>query len=890
MDVMAERLFADAGVSPEHFSSIVYSSPDPIIAGTLNGVITIWNPAAERLYGYTAAEAIGQSIAMLTPPGLEDELAMFMHTIQQGQAVEGYETVRRTRDGRHINVSLTMFPLRDTSGQLIGASVTVRDITGRLRDAAALAASERRFRAAFDDAPIGMALVGLDGQILQANRAICRQLGYSDQELVGRNFSRVLGLDRDHHDAGGRLEPFDVLGSESFREVTVRHRTGGLRRLDIQTTVVRDDMGQPAYLIAQSQDLTAQVSSQQMLAEARTRIDNLLDRIGGAYIEVDPDWNIEQVNAAAEDLLGLSRADLLGCSLLETAPAELLGAAVDAVQAARVGPYSAHNVDFAFAPRKVWLNLRAYASASGASLLIRDITLQHGLEEELRSVELRFQALVEQLPAVVYLHHDDPDKTMIYRSPYFETLIGIPFEDSSPSQFEWVWRDLVHPEDREWVLREQDEWHDVTAPIAQEYRFRRADGSYVWVNDTFQAVLDEAGKVIAWQGIMVDITAQKEASDAVARLAAIVEASDEAIYTRTLDGIITYWNPAAERLYGYTADEAVGQPLALIFPTRDAGLYKSLDEMEKAVHVRGEGRNQRKDGSIVDVAYTIFPVRDADGTISGVSGIVRDISGRKAAERALRAALDTAESAARMKGQFLDMMSHDLRTPLQAVLGYADFLLSQDGGSLTPEQREDIGYIRNGANRMVQLIEQLLDLSRMDAGRLELRSEPVDVRQIMEAVRQDIAPQAETRGLRLTVSVPSRMARALGDPDRVRQIVLNLAGNAVKFTEAGEIQIRARSRGEWVEISVQDTGIGISPDELAHVFEEFRQVGSKLSRRHGGSGLGLAISQRLANQMEGAITVESTPGEGSTFTLRLPKASRQGMQACAADVEVSAQA
>jgi signal transduction histidine kinase len=229
----------------------------------------------------------------------------------------------------------------------------------------------------------------------------------------------------------------------------------------------------------------------------------------------------------------------------------------------------------------------------------------------------------------------------------------------------------------------------------------------------------------------------------------------------------------------------------------------------------------------------------------------------------------------RAKGLFLAMMSHELRTPLQAVLGYADFLLSQDGGSLTPEQREDIGYIHQGASRMVHLIEQMLDLSRMEAGRLDLKQEPVDVRQVMEQVRQDIAPQADAKGLHLSLAAPPRLPAVLGDDGRVRQILLNLAGNAVKFTERGEIAIRARAQGAWVEISVRDTGIGIAQADLGHIFEEFRQVDTKLSRRHGGAGLGLAIAQRLAAQMGGSISVASTPGQGSTFTLRLPRASRR---------------
>jgi two-component system, sensor histidine kinase and response regulator len=484
---------------------------------------------------------------------------------------------------------------------------------------------------------------------------------------------------------------------------------------------------------------------------------------------------------------------------------------------------------------------------------------------------MRFQALVEQLPAAVYMHADDDDETMIYLSPYFEELTGFSIERDDPCRTVRDWLDLIHPDDRERVLREGGSFDHEKNHLTQEYRFRRADGSYIWVSDIYAAMLDDAGQIIAWQGIMVDITARIEAREAISRLASIVEASDDAIISRTLtDGLITYWNPAAERLYGYTAQEAIGQPISLLFVDKHARLITSPAPFASEPSRHFETRHIRKDGRIIDVAVTLFPVRDAEGNVTGISNITRDITDRMIAEQELRSALEAAEAGVRAKGLFLAMMSHELRTPLQAVLGYADFLLSQRSGALSAEQREDIGFIHQGASRMVYLIEQLLDLSRMEAGRLDLKREPVDVRRVMETVRQDVAPQAEAKGLTLTLALPGRLPRVVGDAERVRQIVLNLAGNAVKFTQAGEIQITARARPSWLEIAVRDTGVGIAPDDLEQIFEEFRQVDGKLSRRHGGAGLGLAIARRLAEQMGGTIAVQSTLGQGSTFTLRLP--------------------
>jgi signal transduction histidine kinase len=286
-------------------------------------------------------------------------------------------------------------------------------------------------------------------------------------------------------------------------------------------------------------------------------------------------------------------------------------------------------------------------------------------------------------------------------------------------------------------------------------------------------------------------------------------------------------------------------------------------------------RVRRADGSEREVEVRSDFV-EIDGERQAMISAMRDVTDRKRLEQSLRRALEAAQAATRTKSLFLSMMSHELRTPLQAVLGYADLLLLGPPESLTSEQREDLEYIRQGATRMMGLIEQMLDLSRMEAGRLQLAAEPVDVGEIIEQVRQDIAPQAAAKGLHLKIDAPAALVPALGDPERVRQILLNLAGNAVKFTERGSVTITAGAVDGIVQVAVRDTGIGITAEALPHIFEEFRQVDGNLTRRYGGAGLGLAIARRLAEQMGGTITVESTPGTGSTFILSLPAARYAG--------------
>jgi signal transduction histidine kinase len=263
-----------------------------------------------------------------------------------------------------------------------------------------------------------------------------------------------------------------------------------------------------------------------------------------------------------------------------------------------------------------------------------------------------------------------------------------------------------------------------------------------------------------------------------------------------------------------------------------------------------------------------MPVLDESGQVVAWQGVLLDVSAR--------VQLQAAQEATRVKTMILGMMSHELRTPMQSVLGYAALLLGGYRGPLTPEQVEDIGYIQLGANRMMTLVEQMLDLSRMEADQLQLAAEPVDLTEIVEQVRRDIAPQAAVKSLDLRIDLPPSLPLVIGDPDRLRQIVFNLVDNAVKFTERGAVRISACPTEQEVEIVVRDTGIGIAADALDHIFEEFRQVDSSSSRPYGGAGLGLAISHKLAELMGGSISAVSAPQVGSTFTLHLPAATTAG--------------
>jgi len=362
-----------------------------------------------------------------------------------------------------------------------------------------------------------------------------------------------------------------------------------------------------------------------------------------------------------------------------------------------------------------------------------------------------------------------------------------------------------------------------------------------------------------------------------AHLAAIVDSSDDAILSKTLDGTILSWNRGAVALYGYSAEEIVGQPVSRLVPKdRPSEVEDILARLRAGDGVdHFETLRVRKDGTLVPVSLTISPVRDARGIIVAASTIARDITDRRRVDE-LEAARDSALELSRLKSEFLAMMSHEIRTPMNGVIGMAGLLLDTE---LDPEQREYAETVCRSGEALLSIIGDILDFSKIEAGKLNVDSVDFDLRDVVEDVGALLAEQAQAKGLELATLVDPDVPTAVrGDPGLLRQILINLVGNAVKFTGAGEVVIHAGKAHETTEdvgvrVEVADTGIGISSEMRSALFEPFSQGDPSRTRAYGGTGLGLAISKRLVELMGGEIAVTSEPGVGTTFsfTLRLAK-------------------
>ena len=382
------------------------------------------------------------------------------------------------------------------------------------------------------------------------------------------------------------------------------------------------------------------------------------------------------------------------------------------------------------------------------------------------------------------------------------------------------------------------------------------------------------------QSSTLDRADLKQFEELRARLAAIVEWSDDAIVSKTLDGVITSWNRGAQRMFGWTPEEAVGRHISIIIPSdrrsEEDDVLSRIRRGEIVDHY--ETVRISRDGQFLDISLTVSPMRDSTGRIIGASKIARDITDRKRLEFERERLLESetsarreAEAASRAKDQFMATVSHELRTPLNAILGWARLL--QSGHLEASARAKALEVIVNSATTQAKLVEDLLDLSGLVGGGLRLKMESCSLAELVDTAVEAVRLAALAKGLQLETRLDEAVGSIPGSPDRLRQVVWNLVMNAIKFTPpGGRIVVGLTAAGPEVELSVEDTGEGIGAAALPFIFEPFRQEDASSTRRYGGLGLGLALVRHLVELHGGTVRAES-PGKGlgARFTIRLPR-------------------
>ncbi|WP_347245143.1 PAS domain S-box protein [Thermogutta sp.] len=632
-----------------------------------------------------------------------------------------------------------------------------------------------------------------------------------------------------------------------------------------------------------------------------------LRSIGDGVITCDRDGRVTGLNSVAECLTGWKSDEARGRPLEEIfviidSPTRMPvpNPMREAIATGRVLELSNHTVlisrdgcEFHIADSCAPIR-DANGNILGAVLVFRDVTQQYRQREQLRESERRFRLLMQNAPAAIAVHrvifdeHGTPvDSEFVDVNPAFE-------EDTGKKREEVLGRRVLtlFPNIR-------DEWLEMLHTLVKMSQSINCEKYYPalnrWYNITAYRI-DAEHFVIAF----LNISSRKQAEQALqakeAQLRVITDSAGDAIILSDESGKIVFCNPAAENIFGYSAEQMLGRPLQELIACEHDTAELGKENERSQILTEGDVQKTRqieaaacrKDGSFIPVEFTVSTVQL--GTVQHHVAIIRDISQRKAAEeqlakyaavleannQALQELYERAEMATRAKSEFLANMSHEIRTPMTAILGYTEMLLddlTREG--CKPEHRAALQTIQKNGNYLLQLINDILDLSKIEAGKLRLEMQPFPLRETLDDIIALMRIRAEEKRLPLLLEVLTPLPdMIISDPIRIRQILINLIGNAIKFTEEGEVRVRVscmpqEAGNARLQFDVIDTGIGIPPDLLARLFQPFTQGDSSTSRKHGGTGLGLSISKRLAEMLGGGITVLSTPGKGSTFSVTI---------------------
>ncbi len=918
-------------------SAIVDSSDDAIISKDLDGVITSWNKGAEKLFGYTAREMVGSPITRLIPADRQDEKDQIFEYIKQGMSVENLETLRQTEGGARIDVSITVSRIRDGAGKIIGASFIGRDITVQKEHERELARLTRLYAAM---SQINQAIVWMPTRA-ELFEKICQVLveqggfymawiGWHDPETHQLAPLAVCGDENDY------IRCIKIYGDdrpEGRGPTGLAFRTG-------QPYICNDMLNDPVTLLWRAELLrrgfrasavfpirltnevcgTLTVYSEEpwyfqdkeiaLLEEAATDVsfaldnlardearrqaeqtlrsemqfsDTMIESMPGVFYFYDSTRRFLRWNRNFETVTGyggeeISRMHPLDFFIgedkarVEQRIAEVFSKGESSIEADFVAKDGTATPCF-FTGRRVVFDGKSCLVGMGI-----DISDRRRAEDRLAESERKYRELVEHANSIILRWNSEGIITFLneFGQRFFgysaEEIIGRHVLETIVPPTESGGRDLGR-------LMEEI----CASPEAFEQNINenmRRNGERVWIAWTNRIVCDAQGQVVEFLSIGTDITERKRAEEArqesEARYRKLFECAPNGIFIADRESYNIDANPSMCRMVGYTRDEMIGLHASeFVVPSEVAHIEPTLRAIkETSDHLR-EWRLRRKNGSVfpAEVIATLMP----DGNLLG---LVRDITERKEAE-VEREKRHHAEAADRIKSAFLATMSHELRTPLNSIIGFTGIMLQGLAGPLNTEQNKQLDMVRTSARHLLALVNDVLDISKIEAGQLAVACEPFDLKQSIAKVVTLVTPLSEKKGLAFRVKLAPELSEAVSDERRFEQILLNLLSNAIKFTDQGDIGLRAElvdgfrppgatSDQVAVCVRVSDTGTGIKPDDLATLFQPFRQIDSGLSRNHDGTGLGLAICRRLADLMGGTISAESTWEKGSTFSVTLP--------------------
>jgi PAS domain S-box len=687
---------------------------------------------------------------------------------------------------------------------------------------------------------------------------------------------------------------------------------------------LRDDDGLVAGVFLTVVETTQRKRAEAAVRQGEEQLAMLFERALVGLSEIAPDGRFVRVNPELSRIVGRSTEALLGMTIADVTHPDDVGPSLEAAARVLAQGGSAtlekryRRPDGTLVVAQSSLT-RLEPQPGGEPRLLAvtvDLTARRQAEAARRESEAQMRAIADLVPDLLW--SNEPDGHVNWYNKRWHEYTGLDAFDSTGQG----WTATIHPDDLPATLAVWQRALAEPGPVMHEHRIRRHDGQYRWHLVRVEPVFDGRGRAVRWFGSATDIHEQRTARDMLAqqvhqhiaefqalseREKAIVASARIAVISTDLEGHITSFNPAAEAMFRTTAQQVLGRLVtdfcepeeltykAQFFPSdvqaegsrMPAALIAGLlpERARPGEGPRNEWTYVRDDGTSFPGQLHLSVLRDAQGRAMGFLVLLNDLTERKALEEQLRERTRQAEVASAAKTAFLANTSHEIRTPLNVILGLTHLMLRD---TRDPLQQQRLDQLQEAARHLLQVLNDILDLSKIEAGKMVLEDNEFDLDELLGRSLAMVRGLASDKGLEFTLDTDDLPRRLSGDPTRLSQALLNLLSNAVKFTDRGTVALRGRLLREdaqrlLVRFEVQDTGLGIPLERQQAVFEAFEQADGSTTRRHGGTGLGLALVRHLAALMGGEVGLQSEPGEGSTFwfTAWLGRARHDGQEVVA---------
>ncbi|MBF0271593.1 MAG: PAS domain S-box protein [Magnetococcales bacterium] len=825
------RLQAEEAVNKQKIfiEAVLENIQDGVVACNEQGMLSFFNQASRDFHGKREQnlppEQWSRHYDLYRPDGVTllpiEEIPLYRAF--SGQSVLEQELVVAPENGTRRTLLATGRAICDAAGNKLGAVVSMHDITMQKRTEDALRLSESRFRGAFETAAHGMVLASPEGRFLKVNPAFCAIIGYDEEALLAIDFQSITHPDDLEADLAfvrqllaGNLDTFQM-------EKRYIHRDGHLVWVVLSVSMVRDFQDQPVHFVAHILDISDRKRAETGFLTANRQLE----------------MQVACINRIQSLFIGESHPDALFDTLLMEV-LRLTDSRYGFVAEAKINAQGHVYLQTLAISNIAWDDAsRAYYEAHAPTGF--HFTRMHGLYA---APYLSGMPVIANDPA-----HDPRSCGLPEGHPPLQAFLGVP-------------------------IKRQEEIVGVLGVANRPAGYDEGVVSFLEpvVTTCAQMIEGYRNRLAKRETEALLRNNERKLRESFLYARSLIEASLDPLVTISADGKIMDVNRATEEVTQKKREELIGTDFSDCFtdPEQARAGYQRVWQ-QGTVRDYPLALKPQGGGQPVDVLYNAALYRNEQGEAQGIFAAARDITQRKQAEIAMQQAKAQAEKAAQVKGEFLAAMSHEIRTPMNVVLGMSEMLLETD---LNATQRRFAQIMHHSGRALMGVINDVLDFSRIEAGRVTLVEMPFSPRQVLEETARLMQIAAEEKGLILEAMVSADIPEAiLGDDGRLRQVLINLLGNAIKFTHEGRVDVRLtchEEKSDSLMFQVIDTGIGIAEEKISHIFEQFTQADAGINRRYGGTGLGLSISRRLVALMGGNIGVESRVGRGSRFFFDLP--------------------